>query len=469
MNFYQKIFRVKKNLFSPRFVPIFSLVAFRIFFGILMFFLVLRFFLYDWIDSYFIKPQFFFSTFGLSFIQPLPGAGMYVVFGFLFVLSIGIAVGFFYRFCIISFFFLFTYFNLIDKTTYLNHYYLVSLLSFLLIFLPAHGFFALDVWRTKTFQLKVESWKIFILKLQLGFVYFFGGIAKWKSDWLLQAQPLKIWLFALSDMPFIGEFLSYNFTAYLFSYIGLFFDGTVFFFLYAQKTRLVAYFFVIVFHVLTWILFPIGMFPWLMIALTSIFFSPLFPLRIRRFLKKFFHLFFPIHKKQLSVTDSKKIFPGLSKTFLLEKWLFVLFFSFQLFLIFRHHLIENDVSWSEEGFRYSWHIMIIHKTATLQFFVYNYETNKKIPIEHKQYLTHRQNYMMSSQPDMILQFAHYLKKIKSKEMKNKNIGIMVDSFVSLNGHPSQLMIQPDVDLSKIHYQPFSLERSHYITDFKKSF
>ena len=461
-------FLIKNPMFvlSYKSVPIFSLIAFRFFFGSLMILLVLRFFLYGWIDKYFIEPQFFFSTFGFSFIQPFPGLGMYFYFCLLFVLALGITLGFFYRFCIISFFLFFTYFNLIDKTTYLNHYYLISLLSFLLIFLPAHRFFALDVYRTKIFQTKIESWKIFILKLQLGFVYFFGGIAKWKSDWLIQAQPLKIWLFSLSNLPLIGEFLSYNFTAYLFSYVGLFFDCTVFFFLYYKKTRLWAYFFVLVFHVLTWILFPIGMFPWVMIALTSIFFSPTWPLRTIRFFK--FKKCFQFLPK---TSDLKKTVPTKNLALLDQsKSFFVLFFTLQLFLIFRHHLIKNYVCWSEEGFRYSWHIMIIHKTATIQFFVYDYEKNLKIPIEYKQYLTRRQNYMMISQPDMILQFAHYLKKIKSKEMKNKNIGIMVDSIVSLNGHPSQSMIKPDLDLSKIPYQPFSLKKSGYITHFqKKSF
>jgi hypothetical protein len=36
---------------------------------------------------------------------------------------------------------------------------------------------------------------------------------------------------------------------------------------------------VVVFHVLTSVLFPIGIFPWLMIALTPIFFDPSWPRR----------------------------------------------------------------------------------------------------------------------------------------------------------------------------------------------
>ena len=421
-----------------------------------MFVLTIRFFVYGWIHKYFIEPQFFFSTFNLSFIKPLSGSGMYVIFTILLLLSLGIILGFFYRFCIISFFILFTYFNLIDKTTYLNHYYLVSLLCFILIFLPAHRFYSFDVIRTKKVLFRIEYWKVFILKLQLGFVYFFGSIAKWKSDWLIEAQPLKIWLLSVSHTPIIGDLLSYNLTAYLFSYIGLIFDFSIFFFLLYKKTRLIAYFFVLIFHILTWILFPIGMFPWLMIFLTSIFFSVYWHKKFLYFLKKSTaKIFFT----NISFNVEKRRYSHFSLIF------FGFFFLIQTFFIFRHHLIDNDICWSEEGFRYSWHIMIIHKTAEIEFFVYDYKKKTKIPIEHKIYLTDRQNYMLVSQPDMILQFAHYLKKVKSKELNNKNIGIMVESIASINGHPSQYMIKPNLDLSKIKYKPFSLEASNYITSF----
>ncbi len=47
-----------------------------------------------------------------------------------------------------------------------------------------------------------------------------------------------------------------------------------------RRTRLVAWVAVVAFHVATWLLFPIGVFPWLMIGVTTIFFEPDWPERI---------------------------------------------------------------------------------------------------------------------------------------------------------------------------------------------
>ena len=56
--------------------------------------------------------------------------------------------------------------------------------------------------------------------------------------------------------------------------------------------------------------------------------------------------------------------------------------------------------------------------------------------------------MMSTQPDMILQFAHYLENY-FKEKGVENPKITAETYVSLNGSISQPFIDPSLDLTKV--------------------
>ena len=112
------------------------LAVYRIFFGILMFCSIIRFWLKGWIEELYIIPSYHFSYFGFEWVEPL-GNSTYFLFLICAISSFCVFLGLKYRFSIIIFFLSFTYIELMDKTTYLNHYYFVSVLSFLLIFIPA--------------------------------------------------------------------------------------------------------------------------------------------------------------------------------------------------------------------------------------------------------------------------------------------------------------------------------------------
>ncbi|HBQ61719.1 MAG TPA: HTTM domain-containing protein, partial [Balneolaceae bacterium] len=122
------------------------LAVFRILFGILMLWSIIRFGANGWISKLYIEPDFHFSYLGFKWVQPL-GEWTYLIFAICGVASIFVALGFKYRMSIIVFFLSFTYIELMDKTTYLNHYYFISILSFLMIFLPAHAYYSVDAWR----------------------------------------------------------------------------------------------------------------------------------------------------------------------------------------------------------------------------------------------------------------------------------------------------------------------------------
>ena len=197
-------------------------------------------------------------------------------------------IGLKYRAAIICFFLSFTYIELMDKTTYLNHYYFISMLSFLMIFLPANASFSLDNYSKKKTYVTVPNWCSSSIKLFVALVYIYAGIAKLNSDWLFEAMPLKIWLTSKYDIPIIGEsLLQLNWVHYLMSWGGMIYDLTIPFLLLYPPSILFAFIMVIFFHVFTMVLFPIGMFPHIMIFCSTIFFSATKHKKILDLLKRF--------------------------------------------------------------------------------------------------------------------------------------------------------------------------------------
>ena len=250
------------------------LITFRFLFGMLMAVGAIRFMLSDWIQKLYVEPTFFFKFYGFEWITVPSETGCYVLYLLVAISALGIALGAFYRLSAIVFFVTFTYSELLDATNYLNHYYLVILLSFLLIFLPAHKKYSVDVWRKPAIKTdKVPAWTIYIIIFQLCCVYFFAGLAKLNPDWLFRAMPMAIWLPERTHIPILGYFFQFKETAYIFSYFGAFYDLTIWLFLLKRKTRPLAYVAVVVFHVLTKVLFNIGLFPMIMMTSTLIFFS----------------------------------------------------------------------------------------------------------------------------------------------------------------------------------------------------
>ena len=266
---FQKIYQV---LFKP--ISIAPLISFRIIFGALMLYSTSRFILKGWVYSQLIAPKLHFTYFGFAWVKPLPENGMYLIFGLMLLACVGIILGLFYRFSAILFFLTFTYTELIDITYYLNHYYFVSLVAFLMIFVPANRSFSLDVWRKPSLQQnQVPAWTIGIFKLQIAIVYFYAGLAKINEDWLFRAMPLAIWLPAKTSLWGIGYLFKYKMTAYFFSWAGMLFDTFIVFFLLNKKTRIGAYLVVVAFHTMTAMLFQIGVFPVVMTFSVLIFFS----------------------------------------------------------------------------------------------------------------------------------------------------------------------------------------------------
>ena len=498
-----KVFQ--RHIFEP--ISIAPLAVFRALFGGIMFISIVRFALKGWIEDLYIEPVFYFPFYGFEWVQPLGPTGMYLLFAILGISSLGIMLGGFYRISTVVFFLTFTYVELIDKSNYLNHYYFVSLIGFLLIWVPAHRYFSLDVWRRPKLLLKkIPAWNLNVFKLQIGLVYVYAGIAKLHSEWLFRAMPLKLWLPAKSDLPILGPLLEYEWIAYAFSWFGAFYDLFIVFFLLYRPTRLYAYGFVIAFHMMTALLFQIGMFPYIMTLSALIFFSPQFH---RSLIDKFWGVFQILALKSplaalvkgrrrglgddrllldhpspsqpaAKLTQARlavPLFPstplrmtgGQLQSFWSRGFLeitipifFAIYFLFQLLLPFRYTLYPGNLFWTEQGYRFSWRVMLMEKAGYTVFNVHDPATGKFEQTANYEYLTPNQEKMMSTQPDMILQFAHFLYQEYQKK-GFKDPVITAESFVTLNGRRSRRFVNPKVNLAK---EPQGLGHKSWILPFE---
>lgn len=422
-------------------VSIAPLVTFRMAFGLVMLFSTLRYLWMGWVDTQLVEPMLHFSYYGFDWVEPLSRTGMYAVFVIMAFACVGILLGLYYRLATILFFVCFTYVELIDITYYLNHYYFVSIVSFLLIWVPANRHFSLDVRRKpELHQEAVSRWCIGIFKLQIAIVYCYAGLAKLNYDWLFQALPLAIWLPAKTSVPIIGFIFKYKFTAYLFSWIGMLFDTFIIAGLLYKKTRWLAYIAVVIFHSLTGILFQIGIFPLVMIFVVTLFFSDAFHKKLIARLSAFLHTKKPQQTHSLSPNMSRN-----RNAVLIP--LLTIFFCFQLLFPWRYLLYNGNLFWTEEGYRFSWRVMLMEKAGSATFYVKDGETGKEGSVINHQFLNPHQEKQMAMQPDLILQYAHYLKAhFAAQGMQDPRVRAEV--WVTLNARPNQLLIDPTVDLSQ---------------------
>ena len=182
-----------KNIIDRLFDPVdaASLVVYRIVFGLILADKVYDFFAHGWIRSYYIRPRMHFKYYGFDWVQAWPGNGMYWHFGVIGVSALCIALGLFYRVATVVFFLSFSFMFLLDQARYLNHYYLVVIFAFLLMFMPLNRSTSVDalIWKKKASE-TVAAWNLYLMRALLTIVYFYAAVAKMNGDWL-RGEPMR--------------------------------------------------------------------------------------------------------------------------------------------------------------------------------------------------------------------------------------------------------------------------------------
>jgi len=442
------------RLLAP--VDIASLVYFRICFGAIMLWEVIRYFDHDRIGRYYITPGFHFKYYGFEWVQAWGALEMKMHFAALGILATCILVGFCYRIAAALFFLGFTYVFLLDQARYLNHFYLVSLISFLLIFVPAHRALSVDALMRPRLRSNVApAWSLWLLRTQIGIVYFYGGIAKIASDWL-QGEPMRMWLASRTDYPVLGPWFTQEWVVYAFAYGGLLLDILIVPLLLWSRTRWFALLWATSFHLLNAWLFYIGIFPWFMLCTALIFFPPEFPRRVWHFLTR------QPQPQPVLEASTTTVRASRVEKFILP--MLALHLLLQLLIPLRHFAYPGDVNWTEEGHLFSWHMKLRTKSGHTTFKVVDPATGRTWTVNPAMSLDDKQYRSLSTHPDMLLQFAHHLAE-EAQRTTGAAVEVYAQTSASLNGRPMQALVDPTVDLAKVER---SLGAAEWIVPLKEA-
>lgn len=403
-----------------------SLAAFRAIFGALIAFGVVRLLAKGYVVEAFGAPRTFFPPWPFEdVIRPLSVTGMTAVHVVIVIASLTLSLGLATRLSAGIVCALFTYAHFVDLTNYLNHYWLVTLLTGSMVVVPVGSTLGLDArLGLATRRDALPGWMLALFQLQIGLVYFFAGLAKLRADWLFAAQPLRTWLLANGDTPLAGSLFTRTWVAFAMSWGGAFFDLTIVGWLAWRRSRPFAYAAIVVFHLLTSWLFHIGMFPFFMMAASLLFLEPGWP---RRFLPR---------ARNAGVAFVPRRAPWAA---------LAIYVLVQIALPLRARLYGGNVLWHEQGYRFGWNVMLMEKLGSIEFTLVDRATGARRHVALREHLTRAQEKAMATQPDMILAFARYLSR--RERAVGRDVEVYADAWVVLNGRPAHRLVDPAVDLA----------------------
>ena len=413
-----------------------ALIVFRIIFGLLCFLESVGAIFTGWVKYTLIDPKFTFNFIGLDFLQPLPGNWMYGYYAIMGLFGLLIMVGYKYRLSIIAFTTMWTCTYLMQKASYNNHYYLLCLLSTIMIFLPANTYASVDAKLNPSIKkISMPSWCKWIFVIQLFIMYTYASVAKFYPDWLDLTVPKQL-MQGKANYPIIGSALQQPFFPYLVGYGGILYDGLIIPLLLFKPTRKLAFIGSIFFHLFNSIVFGVGIFPYLALAFSLFFFEPETVRNIFLKSKTYYS------QAEIKVLSYKPYLITVASIYIV----------IQVILPIRHHFIDDNVLWTEEGHRLSWRMMLRSKSGLATYKVVDKNTNKTTIINLNDYLSKKQKRMIATKPDVIWQFAQHLKK--EFKAKGQDIAVYVNCKASVNGRPFTTLVNPQIDLTTIHWNTF---------------
>jgi len=390
--------------------PSASLRGVQIGFGVVIVFEALRYLIFGWVQQYYVDPSFHFQTVGFRWLHPIGEVGMIVLFVAIGLCGAALAWGFYSRVAAGLFTLCFGAVFLMDQAYYQNHLYLVLLFG--LFFTVA------DVSPKRM----ARRWMLDLARVQVGVVYVFGGIAKINPDWL-QGKPMTAWMAIRSDWPILGPVLELPQTGLAMAWSGMLFDLIIVPLLVWRRTRKWAFLAVVVFHICNAVLFKIGVFPVLMVVLTTLFFDPEW-----------------CERKQSAALSA----PSPMAAWVMP--LVVVWMTVQMTVPARSWFYDGHTSWTEEGHRFSWRMKLRSKVGRTVFHALDKEqgTHKVIEPEQEMGVYHARK--MATRPRLIMKYARHLHQSLETEGSGR-WAVHVDARATLNGRPVQTLVDPTVDLA----------------------
>lgn len=413
-----------------------GLVLWRIAFGLLIAIEGFGAIATGWVKRVMIDPQFTFNFIGFEFLQPLPGNGMYFYFAIMGVFGLLVMLGYKYRFSMMMYAIMWSGVYLMQKTSYNNHYYLMMLLCWLMVLLPANRYASLDSKINPSIKsLAVPRWSYVVPIALIWIVYTYASVAKIYPDWL-DGTTTRLFMQSKKNYAIIGPWLQQEWLHYTMAYVGIFFDLLIIPLMLWKRTRMLGFALSLVFHLFNSLVFRIGIFPYMSIAFSFFFFSP--QTLIKRFMPKK-----PLYQgHEIKVPSYKPILIGG----------FGLFLLIMIALPLRHWFFKDYVLWNEEGHRLAWRMMLRTRNGQLIYYVTDKESGQRTVFQHEELLTKKQRRSMRTKPDMIWQLAQ---RIHDIEMQGgRDVKVTVISRVKVNDRNYSDFIDPEVDLAAVPWEHF---------------
>jgi hypothetical protein len=440
-----------------------------------------RYFYYDRIFQDYISPTLLFPV--MPWLPRLSDTWMYLPFVGILLGSIGIFLGWRFRFNAWLFFVSWFYIFLSDVSQYNNHYYLILLFSFLLAITDSHRFLSLDVRRVPSLKsTEVPAWQVFVFQFQIAVVYFYGGLSKLHPQWL-DGTIMRSLVAGTRDHHLFRFVFDHDFLVWVWTYVGLLFDLCVGFCLFWQPTRRWALWSSVGFHVWNGIFFfspqttptPIGVFPMMGVVMCLVFLSQhtylLFFSRLRHGLDRLLRYMgvmipnqLPLNLKAVAVSQTRQ--KGASR------WLLVLiscYILIQIVLPFRRMLFP-DYLWTREGLLFGWNMKLstYHSPNIIRFKVQDSASGLSWDVDMRDSLTYEQYLRVCHSPYMIWLYAQYLSRIYAQhgpikhalEQQGKSVPSRMEVYVYKSGvalHTTTLqpLISPTTNMANVDYRYWS--------------
>lgn len=430
------------RLFRP--VDNASLVFFRIAFGVTAFFHIWGVLDTERIRRRYMEPPFYFSFPGLDWIKPLPGELMLVLWFGLAFAALLVMLGLFYKQAIIFFFIGHTYAIHLDQSIFWNHYYVVTLFAFLMIFVPANRAHSLDVkLRGLAPSDTTPEWTLWILRGQMAVTYFFAGVAKINSDWI-RGHPMDVLLHNEDSFPFISGLFNQHWMVLALAWTGMFFDLLIVPLLLWRRSRPYMFAVAVGFHLINSLIFAIEVFPWFAIVATTLFFDPNWPRKIGLWNEdpapKPEHQAVPHHWYQLKPRQKAGCI------------LLAFYFVIQCIMPLRHYAYPGNVNFTTEGDLWSWRMLLVDASQNSIFTAKSKTTGFECWLDPDDIVGEGPVYKLGFRPDMMAQFGHYVAD-QYWERRHERVSVHVYSAVSINGHPWAQIVSPQTDLATVTRRP----------------
>jgi len=414
-----------------------GLVLWRVVFGLLITIEAFGAIATGWVKRTLVEPEFTFNFIGFDFLQPLPGNGMYFYFALMGVFGLCVMLGYKYRYSMAAYALMWTAVYLMQKTSYNNHYYLMMLLCWIMVFLPANRWFSLDARRNPALKSpSMPQWVKITVILQVGIVYTYASIAKLYPDWL-DATVAQYFMSGKKHYWLIGDLLQQGWVHWCIAYVGILFDLLIVPLLLWKRTRVVAFWISVFFHLFNSIVFQIGIFPYMSMAFAFFFFSS-------ETLQKWFLL-----KRKIVYTDGQ-IMVQKYKPVLIS--VLSVYFIIQLSLPLRHWFFKDDVLWTEEAHRLSWRMMLRSKRGLLTVWIEDKSTGERERYGYSSLLSAKQNRNVRTKPDLLWQLAQRIKKIEAE--KGRDVAVFMDVQVKINDGEFHRLIDLETDLAAQKWHHF---------------